>query len=109
MEIASGIDKTFQGTSNFTPCLSTDIAEYEMVRHISVYPNPMSDGLVIDDIQGIKTIHLYTILGELIYSESLTGTASRTQIYLPGLAAGTYTIQLSNDKQVVYNSKLIKM
>ncbi len=109
VEIASGVNKTFQGTSNFSPCLSTDIADYETVRKVSIYPNPATDAVVFDDVQGIKTINIYNLLGELVHVEVLPGGASKAQISISGLAAGSYTVQLSNSNAVVFSSKIIKI
>ncbi|MFM7023856.1 MAG: expansin EXLX1 family cellulose-binding protein [Flavobacteriales bacterium] len=109
VEIASGTNKTFQGTSNFSPCLSTAIADYEKVRNVGIYPNPSTDVVVFDDIQGIKTICIYNMMGELVYSETLAGGASRWQLSLSDLSQGSYFVQLSNDTQVVHSAKLIRL
>jgi expansin (peptidoglycan-binding protein) len=108
-EIASGVATTFQGTSNFPPCLSTDIADYETVRNVNIYPNPAIDALVFDDIQGIKTINIFNLTGQLIRSESLSGGASKMQFSISNLAAGSYNVQLSNGTAIVYNGKFIKL
>ncbi len=109
VEIASGVAKTFQGTSNFSPCLVTDVANYEAVRKVSIYPNPVTDAIVFDDIQGIKTINIYNVMGELMHSEQLSGAASKLQFSLSNLAAGSYIVQLSNGSAIVYSNKIIKM
>ncbi|MCX6182394.1 MAG: expansin EXLX1 family cellulose-binding protein [Bacteroidetes bacterium] len=109
VEVASGIVKTFQGTSNFTPCLSTDIANYEAVRNVSIYPNPASEGVVFDDMQGIKMISIYNLMGDLVYEESQPGGASRVNLSLLNLSSGSYIVKLSNGSEVVYTNKLIKL
>lgn len=109
VEVASGQATTFQGTSNFSPCLSTDVADYETVRNVNIYPNPAVDALVFDDIQGIKSIQVYNLAGQLVRAELLPGGASRTQFNISNFAAGSYTVQLSNGNAIVYNGKFIKM
>lgn len=109
VEIASGVNKTFTGTSNFSACLSTDVANYEEIRNVSIYPNPATDKVVFDDIQGIKIMSIYNLMGEVVYTESLGGMASKWQISLSDLAAGSYIVQLSNGSGAVHSSKLIKM
>lgn len=109
VEVASGVAKTFQGTSNFSACLSTDIVNYEAIRNVSVYPNPAIEGVVFDDVQGIKTIKIYNLTGALVHVESLTGGASRVNVSLSNLAAGSYIVQLSNGSETVHSTKLIKL
>jgi len=109
VEIASTIAKTFQSTTNFAPCLSTDLAFIEAHRQVGIYPNPVVDNVVFDDIQGIKSIAVYNVMGEVVRTETLGGGATRLQFDFSNLAAGTYIVQLSNGNALVHSAKVIKM
>ncbi|MFZ9847989.1 MAG: expansin EXLX1 family cellulose-binding protein [Flavobacteriales bacterium] len=99
----------FAGTSNFKACLSTDITSIEVNRNITFYPNPSTNQVVFDDVQGVNKIELYNAVGELVKVESYFGTASRVQLDMSALAAGTYIVKLNTAEKMVFSSVLVKM
>ena len=99
----------FAGTSNFTPCLTTSLADIEKNRSVTFYPNPANNQVVFDDVKGVNKIEIYSIVGELVLSQSYYGTASRVQIDLTSLAAGSYVVKLNTVEQTVFSSILVKM
>jgi hypothetical protein len=73
-------------------------------NHIVLYPNPVSLILNIeaDDI-AIKSISIYTTLGQLVLS--LTDGTSAVDV--SRLTSGTYFVKMVSDKGI-YNAKFIK-
>ena len=113
--IVSNVDFTtgsgnavFAGTSNFTACLSTDVASVEEYRNVSVYPNPAENVVVFDDVKGVNSVELYNTVGELVYSQNFIGTASRVQIDISAVAAGAYFVKLNTAEKTVFSSMLMK-
>ncbi len=109
VEIASGQDKDFTGTSNFKGCLTTNVPNYEQYRTVSYFPNPATDLVTFDDVVGVNKIEVYSILGELVYTQKYIGTASKIQLNTNSLAQGSYTFRLSTNSQVVFSNVLVKM
>ena len=69
------------------------------------YPNPIESGetLHIETTAEVKHIRIHNLLGEVVYSKSLSAHQNTIRIIIPeGIAPGTYLYQLSdaNDKSI---------
>ncbi|HNW69459.1 MAG TPA: T9SS type A sorting domain-containing protein [Bacteroidales bacterium] len=67
---------------------------------ISVYPNPVSDDLIIEYIGNIEAKDLVIVnsIGELVYSATMS---KRTIVHTSGFPSGIYVIKLESDKSVM--------
>lgn len=70
----------------------------------SVYPNPVSDELIIDDAVGQLTI--YNVLGQPIVSENLVQPASTIDV--AALQPGTYILTVAKTDGTLFSTTLIK-
>ncbi|MBU2937996.1 T9SS type A sorting domain-containing protein [Lacinutrix sp. C3R15] len=68
----------------------------------SLYPNPTSGNLNVKDLE-FSDVQLFTVIGRKV-SVDYSGST----IYTSALAAGTYILQLTNEKGYTYTSKFIK-
>ena len=86
---------------DLTPCNTLNITDFSF-NNINIYPNPVSDILIIESTLKIDNIELYTILGSKVVSISNTNT-----IDLSTLNSGLYLIKIyANRKSLI--QKLIK-
>jgi len=80
-------------------------------KDILVYPNPTASGsnLKISNlIDGAHTIHIYNMIGQNIYSSSISTINNATTIALPELNPGTYVLKIINNlKNISTIKKLI--
>jgi hypothetical protein len=77
-------------------------------KGISIYPNPTSGKLTIDNGQlTIKNIEITDITGKTIINYQLSIDNYQFEIDLSGFESGIYLIKILNDKEV-FTTKLIK-
>lgn len=108
VEIASGTNKTFTGTSNFKPCITTSVETASVERNIQIYPNPASDAIMIDDIKGIQLVNVYNTLGELVMSKQLNPSQEKIMMDISTLGAGLYTLHFTTQNNVQAVKKIAK-
>lgn len=74
---------------------------------IKVYPNPVTDIINIDNPNNRNiSLEIVNILGETIYSKSITGSESISNLNY--LSSGIYYIILKDKNQIVHKSKAVK-
>jgi hypothetical protein len=80
------------------------VPESVLQSQISLYPNPVSDILKIENNNGflIKSIKLYNSLGQLVLEKN-----EGNQIDVSGLANALYLVEIETDKGVV-TKKIMK-
>lgn len=72
------------------------------VNNLHIYPVPSSDGNITVEIASTKTqesqIHIYDMLGRVVYQDDLQLYKGKTQAYLQlsSLAAGQYMVRIGN-------------
>ncbi len=117
-----GFTHSFEGPGVYTICQSTinncgediyceeisiylnSITETEHTNEISIYPNPASDFLFINGINGHCTIKLFNTIGQLVYKTNQNLNSNLDISFLP---TGAYMIQLKNGLDS-FSSKIIK-
>ncbi len=109
VEIASGTNKTFTGTSNFKPCITTSLEVVSAVRNIQVYPNPASDLIIIDDVEGIQMVNVYNILGELVMTKPINASQNKLMMEISTLETGIYTLHFITRNNVQAVKKVAKL
>jgi len=73
---------------------------------ISVYPNPVSSVLYLNNIEGVQTITLSNVIGEAI--ENITVNGNTTSINVSSLKKGLYFITFMNAEGIVTTKKFSK-
>jgi hypothetical protein len=86
--------------------ISTGIDKPGPFTNISIYPNPMSNTLVIQHAAPGTQLILFNLLGQQVYHSTITNI--NQQINTAKLPAGTYLLQLITDKGDKMNMTLIK-
>jgi hypothetical protein len=109
VEIASGTNKTFTGTSNFKPCITTGLETVTAVRDIQIYPNPASDVILIEDIKDIQLINVYNILGELVMTKQTNPSQNKLMMDIAALETGIYTLHFTTHNTVQAVKKIAKL
>lgn len=66
--------------------------------HFAMYPNPVNDVLVLDNIENVNTISVYSVTGKLI--TRIDNTDVSTTINLSELNSGVYLIKFNTDKGI---------
>jgi expansin (peptidoglycan-binding protein) len=108
VEIASGTNKTFTGTSNFKPCITTSLEDLSAVRNIQIYPNPASDIILIDEVEGIQLVNVYNTLGELVMIKQITPSQTKVMMDISTLETGMYTLHFTTHNSVQAVKKIAK-
>ncbi len=90
---------------------SADIAEYNTVNIVQVYPNPAVDFVTIYAVSPIRTdavVRITTITGQTVFTSQLTINAGSTELSVPvdGFAHGMYIVTVETPNKV-FNQKLI--
>ena len=76
---------------------STEISNVKrQTSGFKLSPNPVSDVLMISSSEEAQNIKIYSILGELIYSNIISGT---TKIDVSQIEAGLYFVIISNGQR----------
>jgi hypothetical protein len=86
--------------------ITTGIDKPGPFTNISIYPNPMSNTLVIQHATPGTQLILFNLLGQQVYHSAITNT--NQQINTAKLPMGTYLLQLRTDKGDEMNRTLIK-
>jgi len=78
------------------------ISEYQLTK-TSVYPNPASDVLYLEDGRNFKQVQIFSLTGQMVYhSEELTRS-----INLNGMPKGIYTLQAKGFDEQLHYAKFI--
>ena len=100
--------KLTQGVQQSNLEIDTKVLDPEYLEQIELYPNPTSDILYLKINRNADklTLTMLDLSGKIIYSEEAEETMS---IDLKGLSDGMYILSLSNKKQIIYVSQVIKI
>lgn len=109
VEIASGTNKTFTGTSNFKPCITTSVDELTAADNIQIYPNPASDQILIEGVQGIQLVNVYNALGELVMTKQISPSQVKLLLDISALETGIYMLHFNNGGHEQVVKKIAKL
>lgn len=109
VEIASGTNKTFPGTSNFKPCITTSLDAVSAAGNIQIYPNPASDLIMIDKVENIQMIHVYNTLGELVMTKQINPSQTKVMMDISSLETGIYTLHFTAQNNIRAVKKIAKL
>lgn len=91
----------------------TSVPSFDKMDNIvSVYPNP-STGLVSISMgenfkDGLVTINVYNIFGQLIYNSNTIGANNLISLNLETLASGSYILEISNESNISTEKLIIR-
>jgi len=77
---------------------------------LPVFPNPFTDHIAInwEQSQGTVYLHMVNISGQTIFKKEMIFQVGINMLSLPELSAGTYMLQVRDNRGNVYNQRLIK-
>jgi hypothetical protein len=97
-------------TTSFNYNPATNIAELA-VGDLIIYPNPASDLVFIQDINGQdgkRDLEIYSANGSLVYKQSVSFENQKAVLKINELTAGIYYIKILSDGKPVVN-RMIKL
>ena len=74
-------------------------------KEIAVYPNPAKGVMYVSGMSGGETVSLYTVFGQLIWSEKIAGKGTH-QLSLAGLVKGVYYVKVNKESKETKSFKL---
>lgn len=95
-------------TKNWTITVveSTVNVTSNQLSNVLVFPNPVSNELYFDQIQGVEKIDLVTLSGQLVYSKTIRSNSST--LNMKNLESGIYIIRLYSNNGTAIFRKVIK-
>lgn len=100
----------FLEAGSFEGRLMSDIGDIEK-RNINIYPNPARDYLhlegVCEDCSGEIEIEIVDLRGRIV-AQFIEPNAELIQIATTGIESGIYILKVSNNNQMIGNTKFVK-
>jgi hypothetical protein len=93
------------GPAKLVSTISDKIVENKLIPKFNLYPNPVSDFLIIKTENVIKEVSIIDIFGKAILRQPL---ASNKIVSTHSLASGSYFLKITDYDNVVTSSKFIK-
>lgn len=88
-------------------CSSLGLTDFEAIKAISVYPNPVSHYFMITSPKlMIDEVEMFNELGQLVKTQQLSQT--NNEIDIESLASGTYYLRIYNEGKFLKSDKVIK-
>lgn len=95
----------FDGNFEYSNVISV---RYEQEQKMAIYPNPVSDQLIIDTALNKEVkIRIVATNGQIIY-ESVKNIDNQLNIDISALNNGMYYLQLMNEESIILNEIFIK-
>lgn len=105
---SSAFDNTVWDYINKLSC-ATSINETEAENHYTVYPNPASSWLTIENTTSFITkATIYDVCGNMVYTSGNLNDSSRMLIDMSPFAKGLYTLELENKNHGLVRKKIVK-
>lgn len=108
VEIASGTNKTFTGTSNFKPCTIASVEDALAANNILLYPNPACESIVVDGVINFQKINVFNTMGELVMTTKVNPSKNTLRMNLSNLKTGIYTMQFVSGSNAQVMKKFAK-
>lgn len=87
---------------------SLDINEIHIESFIA-HPNPFFDNIQVSNRSNIKSIEIYSLGGEIIYSKTIKITEPIIIIPTDSFNQGFYILKILTNKNQIYHEKIIKL
>ncbi|MCK9448199.1 MAG: choice-of-anchor J domain-containing protein [Bacteroidales bacterium] len=78
----------------------------EAMALISIYPVPANKELIIDLVEGVKSIRLFNYMGQVVSETAVTGEL-KLHMNVENLKPGAYTLQFINAQGELYNKTVL--
>ena len=65
-------------------------------NNVLIYPNPVSNKLIVENHEALGTVEIYNLMGALIYSQK--GCGNKVEIHTADLPSGVYFIRMTSNK-----------
>ena len=65
-------------------------------NNVLIYPNPVSNKLIVENHEALGTVEIYNLMGALIYSQN--GCGNKVEIHTADLPSGVYFIRMTSNK-----------
>ena len=78
---------------------STPVIEIDDSTELSVYPNPTSDVLFVEENKNIELIEIYSLSGQRVFSKAVTGNIVELRLFQ--LSSGTYLVRVYTEAGVL--------
>ena len=65
-------------------------------NNVLIYPNPVSNKLIVENHEALGTVEIYNLMGALIYSQN--GCGNKVEIHTADLPSGVYFIRMISNK-----------
>jgi len=108
--VTGGFSKNEGAEVNYIAWLdtaATDIIELNKNEQFSIFPNPSSEIIEINNSNGINHISVYNIQGQQVYSEPIIKES--TQIKIESWKNGIYFIKAVTDENEIIIKKFVKI
>lgn len=93
-------------SKSITVLTSTKIQEEKMVSSINIYPNPTSDVFQVTGFEGMSTLNLYDITGQLVFTKIIT---TDEIVSIGSLPQGMYVVELVTGSNSIWDGKMVKL
>ena len=94
-------DMDFDDKFDFLTSLESNIFET-----VSIYPNPFSSNVTINNIENATSVEITNILGQTVFSTS--SISNRMVLQTSDLKTGMYFIRISDDNNNVFTERVMK-
>lgn len=74
-----------------------------------IYPNPVQNRFEITSEQPLRHVQVYNFMGQMIYSQILSGTVYDYEVNAFSFAPGNYLIRVKTETDEILTSKIVKL
>ena len=67
----------------------------EQDHHVTLYPNPVNDKLIVEAQGAIDRLEIYNLMGALVYSQD--DCTNKTEVAVDNLPSGVYFLRLTTN------------
>ncbi len=92
------------GAYEYTPRVG--VFDVKNAEKLTIYPNPASDYVVLDDVEPNAHVAIYDLLGKQMLNQKTTDTSMKLPI--SGLEKGVYVVKISTEKGGLQLGKFVK-
>lgn len=100
---SSHASQTTGGKPYLTVTYTTTMGIGDRTKSVGIYPNPVQSELFIKSDINVRSIEVFSMLGQRVASQS-----AQSSIAVSGLSNGIYSVQITLEDGAVVNQKFIK-
>ncbi len=91
---------------DYPPLVTNKKEQLQGVKELKIYPNPVSNELIIESTQNIQSLRLYDLTGKAMKHSQVNGI--RVTLDMSGLDEGMYLLQVQGQNGMLDMHKIIK-